>query len=92
MTDQNPRDSADAEMVRPADGAGLPVAGTPGLVPYPGKLVDMVESQEFQAALAVGRSARCPGGILWHWAEKKTVECFGPYIFPPGSNPEMARP
>jgi hypothetical protein len=63
----------------------------PGALLYPGKLVDIVESGDFQAALAVGPSGEVAGGILWHWIGEKTVEFFGPYVFPPGANPELAQ-
>ncbi|MBI5586062.1 MAG: hypothetical protein HY892_19800 [Deltaproteobacteria bacterium] len=63
----------------------------PGALLYPGKLVDMVESGEFQAALAVGPAGEVAGGILWHWIGEKTVEFLGPYVFPPGSNPERVQ-
>jgi hypothetical protein len=71
-------------------GEAYPLPDLPVSFRYPGKLVDMVESQAFQAALAEGPAGEVSGGVFWHWAGERTVECFGPYIFPPGSNPAMA--
>lgn len=53
---------------------------------YPGKLVDMVESGEYQAAVAVGPSGQIGGGTLWHGTGTKAVEWFGPYLF--NQNPD----
>jgi hypothetical protein len=52
----------------------------PGAFRFAGKVVDMVGSGEYQAAVAVSGSGEIGGGILWHWAGLKTVECFGPYL------------
>jgi hypothetical protein len=71
-------------------GESYPSPDLPASFRYPGKLVDMVESQDFQAALAEGPAGEVSGGLLWHWVGERTVECFGPYLFPPGSNPAMA--
>jgi len=50
---------------------------------FPGKLVDMTASGEYNALLAVDSLGTVGGGIIWRWrtARKKMVECFGPYIF-----------
>jgi anti-sigma regulatory factor (Ser/Thr protein kinase) len=48
---------------------------------FPGKVVDMVASGEYGAAVALGDSGQIGGGILWRWLGKKTVESFGPYLF-----------
>ncbi len=71
-------------------GEGYSSLELPASFRYPGKLVDMVESQAFQAALAEGPAGEVSGGVVWHWVGERTVECFGPYIFPPGSSPAMA--
>jgi anti-sigma regulatory factor (Ser/Thr protein kinase) len=47
----------------------------------PGKVVDMVLSEEYGAAVAIGDQGHIGGGIVWHWVGKKTVESFGPYVF-----------
>jgi hypothetical protein len=57
---------------------------------FPGKVVDMVGSGEYQAAVAVGGSGEIRGGILWHWPGVKTVECFGPYLLGRRPDPPMA--
>ena len=51
----------------------------------------MVESREFQAVLVRGRSGEIVGGLFWTGAGEKTVEFFGPYLFPPGSRPDLAQ-
>lgn len=63
----------------------------PAALLTPGKLTDMVAGSEFEAALALGPSGEVAGGLLWHWIGDKTVEFFGPYVFPPGSNPKMVQ-
>lgn len=58
---------------------------------FPGKLVDMAASGEYNVLLAVDDSGTIGGGIImwwgWHIDKRRTVECFGPYLFnqPPGS-------
>ena len=53
----------------------------------PGKIVDMIASGEYGAALAISAAGHIGGGVLWHWLGNKTVESFGPYLFnqPPGT-------
>ena len=51
---------------------------------FPGKLVDMAASGEYHVLLAVDESGTIGGGMLWwnwHIGKRKTVECFGPYLF-----------
>lgn len=52
-----------------------------GFFQYPGKLVDMIESGEYQSVVAVGPAGEIGGATLWHWIGRQTVECFGPYVF-----------
>ena len=61
-----------------------------GFFQYPGKLVDMIESGEYRAVVAVGPAGEIGGATLWHWVGRQTVECFGPYIF--GNAEESAIP
>jgi hypothetical protein len=64
---------------------------TPDFFEYPGKFVDMVESGECRAAMALAPDGHLGGGIIWRWMGLKTVECFGPYLFnqdPDSSIPE----
>lgn len=63
----------------------------PGALLSPGKVADMVAGREYEAVLAKGPAGEVAGGIFWHWIGEKTVEFFGPYVFPPGSNPEMVQ-
>ena len=48
---------------------------------FPGKIVDMVSSGEYGAAVALSAEGQIGGGIVWHWMGKKMVESFGPYLF-----------
>lgn len=57
---------------------------------YPGKLVDMIASGEYQAVAAVGPAGELGGAMLWHWMGRQTVECFGPYVF--SQDPDSALP
>jgi hypothetical protein len=57
---------------------------------FPGKVVDMVAGGEYDAALAMGAGGRIGGGMVWHWANPKMVECFGPYLF--GQDPGSSMP
>lgn len=52
----------------------------PPFMNYPGKLVDMIGSGEYQAALAFDERQEVAGGIVWKARGEKTVECFGPYL------------
>jgi anti-sigma regulatory factor (Ser/Thr protein kinase) len=48
---------------------------------FPGKIVDMIGSGEYQAAVAMDSGGQLGGGIIWRWAGGKLVEFFGPYCF-----------
>lgn len=58
---------------------------------YPGKVVDMAAAGDYRLLIAVSPTGEIGGGIVWRWEGLKTVELFGPYIFHPQTNPEMAR-
>ena len=58
----------------------------PAVFNTPGKLVDMVGSGEYQAAVAVSPAGAIGGGTFWHRRADKAVEWFGPYLF--NQNPE----
>jgi anti-sigma regulatory factor (Ser/Thr protein kinase) len=57
---------------------------------FPGKVVDMVASGEYQGAIATGPAGEIGGGILWSWQDLKIVECFGPYVFNQNPGSPMA--
>lgn len=57
---------------------------------FPGKVVDMVAGGEYGAALAMGAEGRIGGGMVWHWTNRKMVECFGPYLFGQGPDSPIA--
>jgi anti-sigma regulatory factor (Ser/Thr protein kinase) len=56
---------------------------------FPGKVVDMVGGGDYDAALGLGPGGHVGGGIVWHWAGLKMVECFGPYVFGQAPNSTM---
>lgn len=58
---------------------------------YPGKVVDMASGNDCRVLLAVGPAGEIGGGMLWTTGSDRTVEVFGPYIFHPDSDPQMAR-
>jgi anti-sigma regulatory factor (Ser/Thr protein kinase) len=49
---------------------------------FPGKVADMVSGGQFDALIAVDAKGRICGGTLWQYLQQKTVEMFGPYLFP----------
>ncbi|MBN2808457.1 MAG: hypothetical protein JXR80_03070 [Deltaproteobacteria bacterium] len=57
---------------------------------YPGKVVDMVNSGDFRAAIARDHTGHIGGGIIWFWSSNKMVECHGPYILAPAADPHPA--
>lgn len=54
---------------------------------FPGKLVDMVSSSIYKAAIACDERGLIGGGAIWRRMNEKIVEFFGPYLFnqPEGS-------
>jgi len=52
----------------------------PSFFRFPGKLVDMVASGEYGAALLVDGKSNIGGGMLWRIGSKM-VEAYGPYLF-----------
>jgi hypothetical protein len=53
----------------------------PNFCSYPGKVVDMVSSGEYQSAVAIGPTGAIGGAIFWNRVGEKMVACFGPYVF-----------
>lgn len=53
----------------------------PDFFKYPGKLVDMISSGEYQAILAYDEQDHILGGLVWEQNLRKTVEFYGPYCF-----------
>lgn len=53
----------------------------PEFFDYPGKVVDMLAGAHYDAAVAVGPAGELGGGLFWHRAGKRVVECYGPYLF-----------
>lgn len=48
---------------------------------FPGKVIDMVASGEYEAAVASADQGQIGAGILWRWIGKRLIEFFGPYLF-----------
>lgn len=58
----------------------------------PGKVVDMVESGEYDIIVAADQKHRICGGLLWGKTGKAIAECYGPYVFTPEeSRKELSR-
>lgn len=53
----------------------------PDFFNYPGKVVDMMRSGDYQALLAYDEQDHIQGGIVWEHKGRKTVEFYGPYSF-----------
>lgn len=60
----------------------------PDFFNYPGKLIDMMNSGEYQVNLAYDEQDHILGGIVWEYNGRKTVELYGPYSFT--DNPEIS--
>jgi hypothetical protein len=58
---------------------------------FPGKVAEMFAVGEIDAALAVDDAGHMGGIIFWTRNAARVVECYGPYVFHPESDPEMAR-
>lgn len=54
---------------------------TPAFLVCPGKLVDMVQSGDYQAALAFDEQKNILGGIVWQQIKGKTINFYGPFLF-----------
>lgn len=57
---------------------------------FPGKVADIFMAGHLEGALAVNEAGQIGGILLWTGHRRRTVDCFGPYIFHPDSDPEMA--
>lgn len=53
---------------------------------FPGKVVDMVASGEYEATVASGDQGEIGAGVLWRRVGKRLVEFFGPYLFSKGGS------
>jgi anti-sigma regulatory factor (Ser/Thr protein kinase) len=95
-----PLDAFDSYAVRAPDAEALKIFARrvtgghpshliPGFFSYPGKVVDMVLRGDFQVLLAVDAAEQVVGGIMWHPADPKLIEFFGPYRFMSESHPGL---
>ena len=53
---------------------------SPAFCHFPGKLVDMIGSEEYDAVLVKDDKGNIGGGFLWQY-NGKMAECYGPYVF-----------
>lgn len=58
---------------------------------FPGKLVDMVLSKEYDISLAFASERDILGGLVWCQKGSSLIECFGPYIFYPEAREKTVR-
>ncbi len=58
-----------------------PGAFLPDFFLYPGKVADMIATDEVHAIAAFGPSGEIGGAVLWHGVGSSMVECFGPFLF-----------
>lgn len=59
---------------------------TPAFGRTPGRLVDMLASGDYQAALAWDHNGELAGGLVWHPVSEALVEFFGPFTVPADAN------
>lgn len=57
-----------------------PLHWIPQRLRVPGKLVDMVQSGDFGAAVAADTSGHLGGLVVWHTHENKLIGLYGPYV------------
>jgi len=57
---------------------------------FPGKMADMFAIGEVDAALATDTAGRIGAVLFWTRDASDVLESFGPYVFHPESDPEMA--
>ncbi|MBV7272446.1 hypothetical protein JMF89_07110 [Clostridiaceae bacterium UIB06] len=55
----------------------------PDFFRFPGKVVDMVDSSEYETVVAVDDKGNVGGGMLWK-VSGKLAEAYGPYVFKEG--------
>lgn len=56
---------------------------------FPGKVADIFAAGELDAALAMDTAGHIGGVLFWTRNVPQVVDCFGPYVFHPESDPEM---
>jgi len=57
---------------------------------FPGKVADIFLSGEIDAAMALDGAGHMGGVLFWTRNALRVVECFGPYVLHPESDPGMA--
>jgi len=62
----------------------------PLMADFPGKVADIFAAGRLHAALAVDTAGHMGGVLFWTRPRGEIVDCYGPYIFHPDSDPEMA--
>ena len=54
---------------------------SPAFIAYPGKFVDMIDSGDYEAAMAFDEQKNILGGIVWQQTKGKTINFYGPFLF-----------
>jgi anti-sigma regulatory factor (Ser/Thr protein kinase) len=67
-----------------------PVDRLPPPFRHPARVMDMLASGEFGAAVGVDGQGELGGAILWQGLGGRMVECFGPYVFGPEAPADLA--
>jgi len=57
---------------------------------YPGQVVDMVAAGDCQVLTATDSRGECAGGVLFHFLKASIIEVFGPHVFDPAREEEIA--
>ncbi|HAJ25682.1 MAG TPA: hypothetical protein DCG53_00280 [Syntrophus sp. (in: bacteria)] len=69
---------------------GPPDPLRPPFFQYPGKVADMVAAGDCQIVTAVDARGECAGGVLFRFRTARIVEVFGPHVFCPAREGEIA--
>jgi hypothetical protein len=67
-----------------------PVPIRPPFFNYPGKVADMVESGEYGAFVVKAQKGDISGGVLFKFRTDRIVQLFGPFVFSPSAEDEIA--
>ncbi|MDI9571518.1 MAG: hypothetical protein QM278_12550 [Pseudomonadota bacterium] len=58
---------------------------------YPGKVVDMIASGEYEATVAVAAGGHVVGGLLHHYRTERIIQIFGPFSFSAANRDDIER-
>jgi hypothetical protein len=69
---------------------GSPDPMRPPFFNYPGKVADMATAGDCHVETVVDARGECAGGVLFHFLTSRIVEMFGPHVFFPERENEIA--